>query len=145
MYVQAQLKDVYEKIWAGLSPREKFVAYDFAIDSLANYKAGLPLYNLIRKGVLCVGNDGQLHFITHSFHNFILNQSGNKVIVAQLKKAREQGSWQTIRMPLFLILAAAGIFVFLTQDAIYQKITGLLTSITSLVPLISQFFNKSDK
>ncbi len=145
MYVQAQLKDVYQKIWATLSPREKFVAYDFAIDSLANYKAGLPLYNLIRKGVLCVDDDEQLRFITHSFHNYILNQSGNKVIVAQLKKAREQGSWQTFRMPLFLILSGAGIFVFLTQEDTYQKITGLLTSIGSLLPLISQFFNKSDK
>jgi hypothetical protein len=47
--------------------------------------------------------------------------------------------------PLFLLLSAAGIFVFLTQDAIYQKMTGLLTSIGSLLPLISQFFNKSDK
>ena len=145
LYFQEHLKDVYKKIWDDLTPREKFVAYDFAIDSLANYKAGTPLHNLIRKGVLCVDKDEQLHFITQSLHNFVLNQSGNRVIRAQLKKAREQGSWQRIRMPLFLLLSAAGIFVFLTQDAIYQKMTGLLTSIGSLVPLISQFFNKSDK
>ncbi len=145
LYFQEHLKDVYTKIWDDLTPREKFVAYDFAIDSLANYKAGTALYNLVRKGVLCVDKDEQLHFITQSLHNFVLNQSGNRVIRSQLKKAREQGSWQRIRMPLFLLLSAAGIFVFLTQDAIYQKMTGLLTSIGSLVPLISQFFNKSDK
>jgi hypothetical protein len=103
------------------------------------------LYNLIRKGILCVGEDDQLHFITHSLHNYILDRSGDKAIVTQMKKAREQGSWQRLRVPLFLLLSAAGIFVFLTQDAIYQKMTGLLTSIGSLVPLISQFFNKSDK
>jgi len=145
LYMQMELKEAYKKIWDQLSPREKFVAYDFAIDSLANYKAGSPLYNLIRKGVLYVGDDDQLHFITHSLHNFVLDRSKDKTIVDQLKKAHEQGSWQRFRMPLFLLLSAAGIFVFLTQDAIYQKMTGLLTSIGSLVPLISQFFNKSDK
>jgi hypothetical protein len=145
LYFQEHLKDVYKKIWDDLTPREKFVAFDFAIDSLANYKAGSPLHNLIRKGVLCVDKDEQLHFITRSLHNFVLNQSGNRVIRAQLKKAREQGSWERLRVPLFLLLSAAGIFVFLTQDAIYQKMTGLLTSIGSLLPLISQFFNKSDK
>jgi hypothetical protein len=145
MHLHTLLKYTYEKIWADLTPREKFVAYDFAIDSLANYKAGLPLHNLIRKGVLCVDDDEQLRFITHSFHNFVLNQAGNRVIRAQLKKAHEQGSWQRLRMPLFLLLSAVGIFVFLTQDAIYQKMTGLLTSVGALVPLISQFFNKSDK
>jgi hypothetical protein len=145
LYMQMELKETYKKIWDQLSSREKFVAYDFAIDSLANYKSGSPLYSLIRKGVLCVGDDDQLHFITHSLHNFVLDRSNDKTIVEQLKKAHEQGSWQSFRIPLFLLLSAAGIFVFLTQDAIYQKMTGLLTSIGSLVPLISQFFNKSDK
>ena len=145
LYVQMELKDTYKRIWDDLSSQEKFVAYDFAIDNLANYKAGSSLYNLIRKGILCVGEDDQLHFITHSLHNYILDRSGDKAIVTQMKKAREQGSWQRLRVPLFLLLSAAGIFVFLTQDAIYQKMTGLLTSIGSLVPLISQFFNKSDK
>jgi hypothetical protein len=145
LYAQMELKEAYKKIWEELSPREKFIAYDFAIDSLANYKAGPPLYSLIRKGVLYTGDDDQLHFITHSLHNYVLDRSKDKAIVGQMKKAREQGSWQRLRVPLFLLLSAAGIFVFLTQDAIYQKMTGLLTSIGSLVPLISQFFNKSDK
>ncbi len=145
LHLQAELKEVYKKIWDGLSSREKFVAYDFAIDSLANYKAGLPLYSLIRKGVLCLDKDEQLRFLTGSLHNFVLDQSRDKSIVSQMKKAREQGSWQNFRTPLFLIVATAGIFVFLTQDAIYQKITGLLTSISSLVPLISQLFYKPDK
>jgi hypothetical protein len=145
LYVQMELKETYKKIWDDLSKREKFVVYDFAIDSLANYKAGPPLYNLIRKGVLYIGDDEQLHFITHSLHNFILDRSRDKTIVEQLKKAHNQGSWQSFRIPLFLILSAAGIFVFLTQDAIYQKMTGLLTSVGALVPLISQFFNKPDK
>jgi len=44
---------------------------------------------------------------------------------------------------LFILITAAGIFIFVTQDAIYQKITGLITSLTSLLPLLSNLFNKS--
>jgi hypothetical protein len=85
------------------------------------------------------------NFTAQLENNFVLNRSGDRVIRAEMKKAREQGSWQRLRMPLFFLLSAVGIFVFLTQDAIYQKMTGLLTSVEALVPLISQFFNKSDK
>ncbi|HEY4336594.1 MAG TPA: hypothetical protein VGM89_11870, partial [Puia sp.] len=124
--------------------REKFVLYDFAIDSLANYRSGTPLHNLIQKGILCLGADLQLHFMTHSFHNFVLNQGDNEAVLSQIKRAREQG--QNIKTPLFLILAAAGLFIFLTQETIYQKITGLLTSLGSLVPLIQRFLGgKAEK
>lgn len=137
--------DIYDDIWKTLSSREKFVLYDIAVDGLANYKVGFILYTFINKGILLIGEDQQLHFMTHSFHNYVLNQSENETIVDQLKQAREQGSWQNFKIPLFLILAALGIFVFLTQDAVYQKMTGLFTSVGSLVPLLSRFFEKTNK
>ena len=145
MLTQAALAETYQSIWEQLSPREQFVLYDFAMDKLANYKTGYPLFSLIEKGILCVGKDGQLDFMTRSFHNFVLNQSDNKEVLVQLKKAREQGSWQSVRTPLFLILAAAGLFVFFTQEEAYQKITGLFASVSGLVPLLSRFFGKEDK
>lgn len=137
--LQDELGEVYQRIWNDLSPREQFVLYDFAIDNLANYKSGTPLHNLIQKGILCLGNNMQLHFMTHSFHNFVLNQGDNEAVVKQMKRAREQGSWQNVKTPLLLILTAVGIFIFLTQETIYQKITGLFTSLGSLVPLIQRF------
>jgi len=137
--LQDELSEVYQRIWNDLSPREQFVLYDFAIDNLANYKSGTPLHNLIQKGILCLGNNMQLHFMTHSFHNFVLNQGDNEAVANQMKRAREQGSWQNVKTPLLLILTAVGIFIFLTQETIYQKITGLFTSLGSLVPLIQRF------
>jgi hypothetical protein len=137
LHLQGELGEVYQRIWNDLSPREQFVLYDFAIDSLANYRSGTPLHTLIQKGILCLGSDLQLHFMTHSFHNFVLNQGDNEAVVSQIRRAREQG--QNIKTPLFLMLAAAGLFIFLTQETIYQKITGLLTSLGSLVPLIQRF------
>lgn len=137
--LQEDLGEVYQRIWNDLSPREQFVLYDFAIDNLANYKSGTPLHSLIQKGILCLGNDLQLHFMTHSFHNFVLNQGDSEAVVKQMKRAREQGSWQNVKTPLMLIFMAVGIFIFLTQETIYQKITGLFTSLGSLVPLIQRF------
>jgi len=143
-YIQYELNYTYKAIWEGLSPREKFVLYDFALDGLANYKTGTTLFNLIRLGVLQVRN-GQLQFMTHSFHNFVLDRSEDRIIVQQLKRAKTQGSWQNLKVPFLLIVAATGIFIFITQEAVYQKITGLFTSLGSILPLITQFFGKGNK
>lgn len=143
-YIQYELDYTYKSIWKGLNPREKFVLYDFAVDGLANYKTGTTLFNLIHRGILLVRNS-QLQFMTQSFHNFILDQSEDRIIVQQLKRAKTQGSWQNLKVPFLLIVAATGIFIFITQEAVYQKITGLFTSLGSILPLITQFFGKGNK
>ena len=145
LHVQTEFKERYRSIWAGLTAREKFVLYDFAVDDIANYRSGAPLFSLIRKGILRIDRDNQLLFMTRSFHDFVLNRSGSNVITEQMKMARTQGSWNKLKLPFLLVVAAAGIFVFLTQDAVYQRITGLLTSLGSNVPHITQYFDKRNK
>jgi hypothetical protein len=145
LYAQTQLTEVYHRVWNSLSDREKFILYDFATDRLTNYKSGMPLFTLIQSGILYIGEDKQLHFMTRSFHNYVLSQSDDNVIVDQMKLSREGGAWQKFRLPLSILLTAAGLFVFLTQDAIFQKITGLFTSLGAIVPIIQQLFVKSNK
>jgi hypothetical protein len=145
LYVRTELENTYKAIWTPLSTEEKFVLFDFALDGLTNYKAGLQLFNLIRKGILYIDRDKHLHVMTRSFQNYVISQAGTDVIVQQMKKAKAQGSWQHFRVPVLLVISAAGIFVFLTQEAAYQKITGLFTSLSTLLPLITQFFDKSNK
>jgi len=145
LYVRNILKKTYDAIWSELSPEEKFVLFDFALDGLTNYKAGTVIFALIQRGILFIDSDGQLQFMTHSFHNYVIGQAGTKVIAVQLKKAKRQGSWQHFRVPVLLVIAAAGIFIFVTQEAMYQKITGLFTSLSTLLPLVTQFFDKGNK
>jgi hypothetical protein len=131
----------YSKIWEDLSAREKFILYDFALDGFANYKTGIFLHCLLKKNILHF-EDHNLSMMTLSFREFVLENKADSGVSTFMQKAVKEDPWKNFKMPLMLILAAIGLFVFITQDAAYQKITGLLTSISSLLPFLSNLFGK---
>jgi hypothetical protein len=139
------MKDFYSAVWNKLSPEEKFILYDFSLDGFSNHKSSKILYELIHKGILYF--DGfTLSTMTWGFQEFVLGKKNDKEIISQLKTANAQDTWKKLKVPLLLLFGCLGIFIFLTQDAIYQKITGLLASSGSLITLISGFLgNKSQK
>jgi len=151
--IQSGAENYYDRIWADLSTPEKFILYDFSLDGFTNYKAGTILYKLIRKGILVIDHeDRSLHIMTQSFHNYLLNKDlfnrqltsdKDKDIYLYMKKATKQGSWQSIKTPLLILLAVTGLFIFFTQEELYQKITGLSASIPSLIQVFSSLFDKS--
>ncbi|HWK05585.1 MAG TPA: cache domain-containing protein [Puia sp.] len=142
LIAQTKMKEVYKNLWAKLLPGERLLLYNFATDGLINYQAGMLLYNLLQKRIFFVDEKYQLHIMTDSFRNFVLNQSENKEIVGLMAKSRKEGSWQSFRIPLLLGLGGLGLFLFFTQDDLYQKITGLMTSLITLRPLLSPFLGK---
>lgn len=148
------MKDIYKEIWDKCNKHEKFILYDFAMDGFTNYKNGDVIFGLIRKGILVFDENNLLRVMTLSFREFILHNKKDKDIEELKTAAKEQDTWKNFKIPLLIVLAFIGIFIFFTQDLIYQKITGLLTSITSIVPLLNSFFgsgsngagkNKEDK
>ncbi|HMH20517.1 MAG TPA: hypothetical protein VK563_02020, partial [Puia sp.] len=139
----ARFDTLYHKVWDQLSPEEKFFLYDFASDGFANYKNGITLSRLISKGVLTVDHQ-HLRFMSLSFREWVLRQYASPEIAAVMKKGQEQGSWQNMKMPLLLILAIPGLFIFITQDDIYQKIMGFVTAIGPLFHLVSSLLSKPE-
>ena len=139
----SKLDPIYHRIWTPLSPLEKFILYDFAIDGFANYKTGSVLNQLLQKGIL-IFEDGRLALMAPSFREYVLRQSGDAAIQSIIKKAREEGYWQMLKIPLLLLLAIPGIFIFLTQEALYQKMIGLFTAIGPILPLIQSLFEKDN-
>jgi hypothetical protein len=143
IWMSKLLLPTYDKIWDSLAAREKFILYDFAVDGFANYKTEKIIRGLLEKGILYF-NDRRLSIVTTSLREYILEKKGDEQVKTYMKRADAEDNWKHLKIPLFLILAGIGIFVFVTQDAIYQKITGLLTSVTSLLPLVSSIFSKSN-
>jgi hypothetical protein len=141
LWTSRSLFVLYSKIWAGLSNREKFILYDFAIDGFANHKTAFILRDLLDKGVLFFA-DRRLSLVAPSFRQFILDQKGDQAVSTLMKKAEAEDSWGHFKTPLLVVMAAIGMFIFITQDAVYQKITGLFASISSLLPLLPSLFSK---
>jgi hypothetical protein len=153
LQAQHALEKMYDEVWKAIPTDEKYILYDFALDGFTNYKAGILLYKLLQKGLLRIDEDLRLEIMSHNFHNYLLSKDiFNKHLLNKddievytyMKNAKKQGSWQAFRVPLHIILAGVGLFVFLTQDALYQKMIGLFASIPSLMQMLMTFFEKSN-
>jgi hypothetical protein len=81
--------------------------------------------------------------MTLSFQEYILQRSADPELNTFLSQAKKENTWNRIQTPLLVLLMAAGIFIFATQEEVYKKITGLLTTITSLLPLLNGMFGKA--
>ncbi len=137
-----ELDIFYLAIWKKLSSMEKFVLCDFALDGFSNYKTADVLYGLYNKGYLLVENK-HLVFMTLSFKEWVLQHCDDSDIYMLLKKAGIKKPWQDFKFPLMILLAAFGLFLFFTQDALYQKIGGLIASFGSIANLLIPLFGKS--
>jgi len=150
---QMAQKDCYDSLWQSLSTEEKYILYDFALDGFTNYKSGTILYRLLRKKVVTITPELRLVPASQSFHNYLLNkdifnkgQMNDKddlEVFSFMKTVRKQGSWQAFRVPLLILLAAGGLFIFLTQDALYQKVIGLVTSVPALAQMVLNLFERN--
>jgi hypothetical protein len=136
-----ELEPFYHAIWKELSAMEKFVLCDFALDGFSNYKTADVLYGLYNKGYLLVENK-RLVFMSLSFKEWVLQQCDDSDIYMLLKKAGIKKPWQNFKLPLMILLAAFGLFLFFTQDALYQKIGGLIASFGSIANLLIPLFGK---
>jgi hypothetical protein len=135
----------YSAVWQSLSEIEQFTLYDFAIDGFTNYKNSNTLTDLINRHILLATDGERLRFMTPGFREWILRTPDNGAFSAIASKGMEEGYWENIKRPLLLLLAIPGVFIFVTQDDISQKVTGFLTALTPLLPLISSFFPKKQE
>ena len=137
------MENIYWGVWVTLSAREKFLLYDFAVDGFANYRGEKLLYGLMQKGLIRF-DDSRLVFMTFSFREFVLDNHDDADVISELTRAANKDSWKQFKIPLLLVLSLIGLFIFVTQDMIYQKVTGLLTSLGSLLPLFTSLFSDSN-
>jgi hypothetical protein len=140
-WVSKVLLQHYQQLWQALSPNEKFILYCFACDGFANHRVQPKLGKLLEKGLIYF-EDGRLSMVTESFRQFVLEQKSDSSLELYFKQVKSLNSTAQIRVPLLLLVAVIGIFIFITQDALYQKITGLFASLSSLFPLLTGFLGK---
>jgi hypothetical protein len=135
-------EETYRKKWEALPAMEKFLLYDFAKDGFTNYKAAWFIFKLRSAGHIIL-RENSLEFVDPAFHEFVLHQSGDKDVRTYLRIARQKSSWQSFKLPVMLLFGSFGLFIFFTQEDLYQKIAGLAASFVSIRPLLLSIFDKS--
>ncbi len=139
--VVEHFKGIFQQIWSELSRAERYFVYDFAKDGYANYKDSDTLYALIRKGVI-VHRDDRFELFNPAFRHFLLLKKGTREIRRLKEENAIPGLWETIRIPVLVIIAVFAIFMFITQQDFSHQLTAILTSIAALFPLVMKLFDR---
>jgi len=113
-----------------------------AKDGFTNYKKSQMIQQMLYKGYLR-RKQGNLSIMSVSFRNFITLKKGSGEITKLTETNQPQGTWSNIRTPVLIGIAAIGIFLFITQDGLFQRIGALIPTLSSILGLGSTLLGKS--
>ncbi|MES2647793.1 MAG: cache domain-containing protein [Bacteroidota bacterium] len=133
----------YMYIWQSLTKEEKFLLYDLAEDNLVNSFDDYNLNMLICKGVI-IRSDGSLKLFNNGFRNFILTAIGNLEAMKIKNQIKDNGNWNRLKYPLFIIMAAILLFLLVSQQEAYSKIITYAATLATGIPLVMKLFSIFD-
>ncbi len=135
---------VYDVIWDELSPTEKYMLFDLALDGYTNYKNSDVIYRMINKGIV-ICNNYQISFFSMSFRNYVIAKKDTKAMQELLAEYAGGGVWQSIRIPAYMLMLAVLVFIVFTQSEVAHDLTALITSAVALIPVLLQLLGKGSK
>lgn len=138
----AGLTPLFDAVWQACTDHEKLLLFDLAEDGLMNYKNEPLIYKLFRDKLLIV-DDERVKPVGYSFRHYIISRKAageDKKIIAAIQTG---ATWASMRNIFVLIVLAALVFLFLTQQEVSGKIIALVTSLTTIVPLLLKVFASS--
>lgn len=121
----------YQAIWAICSSDEKLTLFHLAQDGLLSFK-NPDIQRLMRRGLIV--REPSLRIMNESFRRFVLTKSHPDQIVAWRKGATS--SWDTLKGPLLMGLMGVALFIFITQQDVFNSTVTLLSTFTGMLPVL---------
>ncbi|WP_342087706.1 cache domain-containing protein [Dyadobacter sp. OTU695] len=134
----------YMGLWQSLTKEEKFLLYDLAEDGLVNPFDDYNLTLLIRKGLI-LQDDGGLRVFNTGFRHFILTAIGTSEALKIRSQIKDNGTWNSLRIPLTILIVAVFTFLFASQQEAYETLLKYLSVLTISVPAALKFFAMFEK
>ncbi|MEO5889764.1 MAG: cache domain-containing protein [Ferruginibacter sp.] len=137
---QDRYRDFYFFIWDKCKPKEKYLLLDFAKNGFVNFKNTEVIYNLLKKDIFIIQKE-EIKLFSASFRAFVLLQRQSKEMIGLQKEFQQGSAWQTVRIPLLIVLFGIAFFVFFTQEQTFQKVTALVAGVSTIFSLLVKFFS----
>lgn len=132
-----QNEPVFDRLWGNLSDKQKLLMLDMAQDGLINYRNTDEIRDLCGKGVLIISED-RMQLFSYAFGYFLRTRKMS--LKKELgDKFDQTGTWASFRTPLVVIILSFAVFIFATQQDIWNKMIGLIGSLTAILTLLQRF------
>ena len=131
--ILSQARTYYNDLWNSCSVDEKLTLYHLAQDRLLSHRDP-DIEPLLRRGLIVRGDD--VHLINDSFRQFVKSTEQIVSVCEYEEKVKRDSPWNTLKVPLLVILVGITIFLFVTQRDLYTSSLAVLTAVTTIIPAI---------
>jgi hypothetical protein len=128
-----QVRAYYMHIWNSCTPGERQTLGHLAQDRLLSHRDP-DLEPLLRRELIVREHD--LHLFNASFRQFVKSAERVSFVAEQDKQAQHGSLWQTLKVPILVVMLGITAFLFLTQQDLYSRTFALLTGMTTLIPAV---------
>jgi hypothetical protein len=123
---------VYWSLWTSSSPDEQLVLVHLAQERAVNPKQAVTLRRLLQRGL--VVRDPVLRMMNESFTIFVRRIHEPVEIRRWEREARESIGWQQLRWAFLSLLTVLGLFLFATQQGLFQATVGFVSALAVGIP-----------
>lgn len=124
----------YAGLWASCHDEEKLLLYNLAHNGLANGSNRRMLRRLIARGF--VRRDPNLQLFSETFRLYVLSAARKEDLVDRTRELRGPSTWDSLRVPFFVVIVAFLILLFTTQKDLMTTTTALATALTTGIPML---------
>jgi hypothetical protein len=121
-------------LWASCRDDEKLLLYQLAHNGLANGRNRRTLRRLIARGL--VRRNPNLELFSESFRLYVLDAAQRENIVTLAREKRGASTWDSLRLPFFVIIISFLLLLFATQKDMLTTTTALATALTTGLPVL---------
>jgi hypothetical protein len=121
-------------LWSSCRDDEKLLLYQLAHNGLANGRNRRTLRRLIARGL--VRRNPNLELFSESFRLYVLEAAQRENVVTLAREKRGASTWDSLRLPFFVIIIAFLIMLFATQKDMMTTTTALATALTTGLPIL---------
>jgi len=93
----------------------------------------------MHKGIL-LNNNLRLRFFRKSFQNFILTNISREQSLQLELDSKRSGNWSNLKFPFIMIILSLFIFLFVTQQDLFNDLTGWLATAAASIPVLMRVF-----
>src|SRR5215217_1485893 len=128
-----QARTYYTHLWNSCSPGERQTLGHLAQDRLLSHRDP-DIESLLRRELIV--RDQDLHLFNQSFRQFVKSAERVSFVVEQDKQTQQGSLWQTLKVPIMVVMLAITAFLFITQQDLFSSSLALVTGITTLIPAL---------
>ncbi|HEV7428238.1 MAG TPA: cache domain-containing protein [Thermoanaerobaculia bacterium] len=121
-------------LWSSCRQYEKLLLYQLAHNGLANSRNRRTLRRLIARGL--VRRNPNLELFSESFRLYVLDAADREDIVKIARENRGASTWDSLRLPFFVIIISFLLLLFATQKDMLTTTTALATALTTGLPVL---------